>query len=97
MAIRTVRFRVSGGFAGLVRGVDLPGGDLTAAERRALELRSTALGVARVDGARDLLTYELEVETDGGVQRVAFDEMNTPDDLAGLVRRLESRSRPMLP
>ena len=95
--IRSVRFRVSGGFAGLIRGAALDGAELTAAEHRALE---RALGhgeTTRANGARDLLTYELALDTDLGGRHLAFDELSAPAALTDLVRRLEQRARPVTP
>lgn len=79
----------------MVRGAELGGDELSAAECRALERHASDDVAARAEDARDLLTYELEIETDSGVRRVAFDEMNTPEGLAGLVRRMHQHSRPI--
>lgn len=97
--MRRVRFRQSGGFAGLVRGCEVAAEDLPPAERRALERyvaarSSPAPGDAR---ARDLVTYELEIETDAGVVRLAFDESGAPAELEGLMAHLQSLARPMQP
>jgi hypothetical protein len=99
MQIRQVRFRQSGGFAGLVRGCEVAGEEIGVADRRALErhvaARSTA--PAKPTGARDLIVYELEVETDAGEVRLEFDEAGAPEDLAALVDDLVARSRPVRP
>jgi hypothetical protein len=98
--IRIVRFRQSGGIAGLVRGCEVAPEALGAAERRALESRSSGGSVAASTGAspaRDLVVYEIEAETDSGTTRIEFDELNVPDDLAALVERLAKASRPMKP
>jgi hypothetical protein len=98
--IRKIRFRQSGGFAGLVRGCDVAPDDLGAADRRALEGHAQGTRAAAPAGpspARDLAVYEIELETDAGVRRLEFDEMNVPDDLAALVERLVKGSKPMRP
>jgi hypothetical protein len=95
--IGKIRFRISGGFAGLVRGTDLTTEELTAEERRALDRHLAHGEVARADHARDLLQYEFEAETDSGTRRIAFDEMSTPGDLADLVTRLAQRAKPVRP
>lgn len=100
MEIVRIRFRQSGGFAGLVRGCEVAGKQLTAAEQRALarhlaSREGTASG--RDAGARDLLIFELEVQTDSGTSRLQFDEAGAPDDLAALIERLQSLSTPMRP
>ena len=101
MKIRTLRFRQSGGFAGLVRGCEAAPGELADAERRALERyaqeRTAGAAPARNSGARDLIVYEIEIETDSGAARLAFDESSVPEDLVSLVERLQTRSRPMSP
>lgn len=100
MEIQGVRFRVSGGFAGLVRGCEVGGDTLSAADRRSLEQVLTRAseaggGAARAPGARDTRQFDLSVDTDGGVREVSFDEMNVPPSLDGLVGRLEQQSRPI--
>jgi hypothetical protein len=100
LKLSRIRFRQSGGFAGLVRGCDVPGDELTASQRRALSRHLSASGgtaAARGSGARDLLVYEIEVETDGGTIRLEFDEADAPQDLADLIEHLQSRSAPMRP
>ncbi|MEQ1911140.1 MAG: protealysin inhibitor emfourin [Vicinamibacterales bacterium] len=95
MQIRKLRFRVSGGFAGVVRGTEADGAALSPAERTALARLLTSPSVARAPGARDLLIYEWEVDTDEGPRRVEVDEMNVPDGLASLVSKLARQSRPV--
>ena len=101
MEIRKIRFRQSGGFAGLVRGCEVAPEDLAAAERRALDSHARAKGAgatpASTPGARDLVVYEIELTTDAGERRIEFDEMSVPEDLGALVERLVKRSRPMPP
>ena len=95
MQIRKLRFRVSGRVAGIVRGTEAEGAGLSASERTALARLLTGPPVARAPGARDLLTYEWDVDTDEGPRRVEVDEMNVPGDLADLVSKLTRQSRPV--
>jgi hypothetical protein len=101
LGIRTVRFRQSGGFGGLVRGCEAAPADLDAAECRALERHAHAKRAGAMpaadSGARDLVVYEIEIETDSGATRLEFDEIRIPEDLAALIGRLQKRSRPMSP
>ena len=97
MQIRKLRFRVSGGFAGVVRGTEVEGSALSASERTALVRLLTSPPVARASGARDLSTYEWDVDTDDGPRRAEIDEMNVPDALADLVSKLARQSRPVVP
>ena len=94
MQIRKVRFRVSGGFAGVVRGTEAEGATLSASERTALA-RLLASTPSRAPGARDLLTYEWHVDTDEGLRHVEVDELNVPEGLADLVSKLTRQSRPV--
>lgn len=97
MQIRKLRFRISGGFAGLVRGTEVEGGLLSASERAALAQLLTAASPSRATNARDLLTYECEVDTDEGTRRFELDELNVPKALAGLLSKLTKKSRPVTP
>jgi hypothetical protein len=97
MNIRRVRLVISGGFAGLVRGAEVGGDDLASDERRALERHAGAAAPHAPESTRDAVQYELEIHGDDKVSRVAFDELNTPADLADLVERLRRRSRPVRP
>lgn len=98
MKIHKIHFRQSGGFAGLVRGCEVAPEDVGAADRRALEGHAQGGGAALPAGAsgtRDHVVYEVELETDAGKTRLAFDETSVPEDLAPLVDRLVKRSRPV--
>jgi hypothetical protein len=96
VTIRRVTFRQSGGFAGLIRGSELAGDALSAADRRALERQLQSRSAAPVASAlRDGLTYELEVETDTGTMHLEFGEDRVPADLAPLVEGMASRARPV--
>ena len=95
MDIRTVRFRQSGGFAGLVRGAEIDGGELTGAERRALERADSASSAGHGGAARDTFVYELELDTDEGVRRLTFDESGAPAALEPLLQRLSARAKPV--
>lgn len=97
MNIRKIRFRQSGGFAGLIKGSEVAGDSLSADEQRALERLSKKSAAAQAGESRDLVMFELEVETDSGTSRIEFDESAVPDELAGLVDRLQSNARPMKP
>jgi len=98
LAIHKIRFRQSGGFAGLVRGCDVEFNELDVAFRTALE-RHAGSGPTPVapSKARDQIVYEIEMETDAGVRRLEFDEATVPNDLAPLVQALAGRSKPMQP
>lgn len=92
-----MRFRLSGGFAGLVRGTDVTGAELSPAERRGLEAHARKSLVSRDASARDAQVYELEVTAAEGEWRLEFDDMTLPDDLANLVERLSAQSTAVKP
>jgi hypothetical protein len=96
MHIDRVRLAISGGVAGLLRRAEMAGAELAPEERHALESHAERGGAVRPDdGARDLLTYQLEIHAGDDVRCVTFDELSTPHDLAPLVRRLSAQSRPV--
>ena len=97
MEIRKIRFRLSGGFAGLVRGTELDGSDLSGAERTALARAVKASKSGTSPQARDMQIYELEVVTDKGTHHLEFDDSHEPVGLGGLTARLVQRSRPVAP
>ncbi len=98
MPIHKIRFRQSGGFAGLMRGVEVPASELSATELRTLEhYASERAAPARSSKGRDLFTYELDLDTDDGPVRLEFDESSVPDQLSGLVSSLAKRSGPVAP
>jgi hypothetical protein len=103
LLIQRIRFRQSGGFAGLTRECEVEAADLTSEERDALERRvrrrpaADEVTARTSPEARDVLGYALAIETTTGPVRLEFDELNVPPDLAGLVRSLSARCRPARP
>jgi len=94
-----VKFQQSGGFAGLIRGCELDTDDLSADEARTLQSlveQSNLEGIkgGQTPGARDLMTYEITVETGEGVHHVSFDDMSMPESVEPLLEFLESRAKP---
>lgn len=94
-----VRFRQTGGFAGLSRGCELDDATLPRPEaanlRRLVERSQIQDGQATgPEGARDLTTYEITVETDDGVRTAAFDDLTIPKQLQPLMDYLQRRATP---
>lgn len=81
-----------------MRGCDVEFNVLDVADRAALE-RHAQSGPTPVapSEARDQIVYEIDMETDAGVRRLAFDEASVPKDLAPLVQGLAKRSKPLAP
>lgn len=94
--IRSIRFRQSGGFAGLIRSCTMTGDQLTTTDLRSLATyvkdRATAPFKSK---ARDLLVYEIEVETDCGTVHLDFDEASAPPELSSLIDSLAACARPI--
>lgn len=94
-----VKFRQSGGFAGLVRGVEVEATELDEAARQALNRlqsdRSAFDTVNMNPDARDLRQYELCFEDEQGVTTLVCDELSLPPDAEPLVQYLQQRARPL--
>lgn len=95
--IRGVGFRQSGGFAGLVKSCEVEGKTLSPAVSVALERHTRQATSVPLPSARDMLVYELQLDTDEGPMRLAFDEFGVPADLSAFVKALASRAKPGLP
>jgi hypothetical protein len=95
-----IRFRQTGGFAGLARGCDLDAADLPRAEADELAhllatARLEAVKPGRARGA-DRQQYDLVLEREGEPAiTVRFDDAALTDELAALVAFLRKRSRPV--
>jgi hypothetical protein len=97
-----VRFRQSGGFAGLVRGAELDTTALTGREAAELERLVAAAGLASTKrtAARgaDRQQYEIVVEREGAPKvESRFGDDALSDELAALVSFLRSRAKPIKP
>jgi hypothetical protein len=97
-----VRFRRSGGFAGLVRGAELDTAALPGPEAAELERLVAAAPLASVKRAAvrgaDRQQYEIAVEREGAPRIEArFDDSALSDDLAALVAFLNARAKPIKP
>jgi hypothetical protein len=95
-----VRFRQSGGFAGLRRGCDLDMETLPADEATKLRSLVEQSGVlsassSRNPKGRDLLNYEITVETLDGVRQVTFDDGSKPVGVEPLLEYLQGQAQPI--
>jgi hypothetical protein len=94
-----VKFRQTGGFAGLSRGCDLDSAALSPSDAAELERLVRAAGLDKLKSARgpgaDRQQYEIEVHD--GARRVAatFDDSALTDPVAALVAFLKARAKPM--
>ena len=106
MSLLKVRFRQSGGFAGLIRGQEIAAADSSPEELRRLEQMLNESGVsdrAASGGARtppkaaDLIQYDLEIETSAGTRHVVLTDDDLDDRTEPLIRFLQKQSKPMKP
>ncbi|MEW6349295.1 MAG: protealysin inhibitor emfourin [Thermodesulfobacteriota bacterium] len=97
-----LRFRQSGGFAGLIRGCEIDTDSLPQEEAASLHKLVNKSGILKGvkqsnPEARDLIGYEVIVETTEGVFQVAFDDLSVPKDAAGLLEFLQGKAQPRAP
>lgn len=101
MTARKIRFRQAGGFAGLVRGCDLDLEAMTPKQRAELERLITSSGLATTPAAkskskgRDLMQYEITIESASGTIRADLTDLDLDDKLEPLVAFLQKRAGPM--
>ena len=107
--MHTIRFRQAGGFAGLVRGCELALDDLAPKERGECERLLRRSGLMDAAGARpgspvqgpdrdlarDLIEYEIEIESASGTRRFRFDDLDLTEKVAPLVAFFQKHARPM--
>ena len=97
-----VRFRQSGGFAGLVRGAELDTASLPGPEAAELERLVAAARLAstkRTAGrGADRQQYEIVVEREGAPKvETRFGDDALSDELTALVAYLRARAKPIKP
>ena len=106
MSLLKLRFRQSGGYAGLIRGQEITAADLSPAELQRLErvLKESGLSErAAGGGARtppksaDLMQYDLEIETTAGTRHVVLTDDDLDDRTQPLIELLQKGSKPMKP
>src|SRR5882757_6245560 len=95
-----VSFRQSGGFAGLVKGVDLDSSKMAADQGQQLEKLAAASGIqgsttARSQVARDLMQYDIRIEQNSQVSKLSFDDKTVPPTVQPLLTYLKSQAHPM--
>jgi hypothetical protein len=97
-----VRFRQSGGFAGLVRGCELSSDELAPADGAELVRLVQAAGLAGIvaspSGGADRQGYEIAVEGNGAPKgEYRLTDSDLTDEIAALVAFLRARSKPQRP
>jgi hypothetical protein len=95
-----IKFRQSGGYAGLRMGCDLDTKLLSPEEATQLESLVNTSGVLQANGDRsenaaDLISYEISIETNQGTHQVTFDDLTLPENVLPLLDYLQSRAKPL--
>jgi hypothetical protein len=95
-----IRYRQSGGFAGVCRACSLDTDDLPAPEAQELERVARAAVEAAfpprppAKQARDLTCHELHVDDGKRSLHATFDDLSTPREAQPLLDLLQARARP---
>ena len=97
-----ITFVQSGGFAGTIKGCQIDAADLALDERHELESLVAGSGLTESferfsETGRDLRQYEIVIEQDAAVQRIACDDRSVPEAARPLVAFLAARARPQSP
>jgi hypothetical protein len=92
-----IRYRQTGGFAGLSLGSDLDTANLPPSEAEELKrlVKQAALdkvGVKKSPRGRDLTNYEIIVDDKGRTTKAAFDDMTIPANVQPLLDFLNRRA-----
>ena len=101
MTARRIRFRQTGGFAGLVRGCDLDVESLDPKQRAEVDRLITASGLANAPIARpapkgrDLMQFEITIESASGTIRADLTDLDLDDKTEPLVTFLQKRAGPV--
>jgi hypothetical protein len=95
-----IKFRQSGGYAGLRMGCDLDTNSLSTAESTQLESLVKTSGIlqarsGRSENAADLINYEITIETKDGIYQVKFDDLTLPESIIPLLDYLQNQAKPL--
>jgi len=95
-----IKFRQSGGYAGLLLGCDLDTKSLSSDEATQLESLVNNSGIlqansSRSDNTADLISYEMTIETQAGTHQVRFDDLTLPESVLPLLDYLQSQAKPL--
>lgn len=97
-----VIFRQSGGYAGLILSCELDTSSMEAREAQALQSLVERSGFprwetmgGRTPQAADLTNYEITVETDKSIYKIAFDDLTIPENILPLLEYLKACAKPL--
>ena len=101
MTARKIRFRQTGGFAGLVRGCDLNVESLDPKQRAEVDRLVTASGLATgavtrpASRGRDLTQFEITIESVSGSTHSNLTDLDLDDKIEPLVAFLQRHAGPV--
>jgi hypothetical protein len=95
-----IKFRQSGGYAGLRMGCDLDTKSLSSEEATQLESLVKTSGILQsksghTENAADLINYEITIETKEGTYQVQFDDLTLTESVLPLLDYLQSQAKPL--
>lgn len=95
-----IKFRQSGGYAGLrmsceINTASLPSEEATQLISLVENSRIFQATSQRTPNAADLLTYEFTIETKAGTHQVSFDDLSLPESIRPLLEYLQSQTKPL--
>lgn len=92
-----LRFRQSGGFAGLVRGCEMAVANLAPELRKLLDDAMDHPAVKPAPGVvvADAMQYSIAVDAPGSTKEVRFDDTTVPAAFVPLLAHLTAASKPM--
>lgn len=95
-----IKFRQSGGYAGLIRGCELDTNLLPPDEAAQLESLVKKSGILQAksvhsENAADLINYKITIQTQKDIYQVTFDDLTLPENVLPLLDYLQSKSKPI--
>lgn len=95
-----IRFRSTGGFAGLNLGCDLdtealPEPEATLLTRLVHNAKLKKTSTKKSDRGRDLVNYEITIKEPQGATTATFDDLSVPPEAEALLDFLRERAHPV--
>jgi hypothetical protein len=93
-----IKFRQSGGYAGLRMGCDLDTDLLSTAESSKLESLVKASGISQSKSSHskntaDVISYQITIETKDGTHQMTFDDLTLPESVIPLLDYLQNQAQ----
>lgn len=95
-----IKFRQSGGYAGLIMGCELDTNLLSPKEATKLKSLVEQSDIfqtksTRSENTADLINYEITIETKKAKHQVRFDDLSLPEKVLPLLNYLQSQAKPL--